>query len=224
MKTAVTMKRRCKDCKQVKGSGKDSTDGIVSAGQYLARKEHVDGSFEIRFYRYACNRDELFYVAEHFRAADMKRLSLRHGRWVFLRKYSTKIKQMHIFRREEFCFCRRYRHPFFSTDTGVVLRAMELNADLILAAKNIDGVYDSDPEKNPDAKKFKKISFHEVIERNLGVIDLTASALLEEHPIPMKIFSLKEKDSIINALGSNLTVRMWCRIRSEFSQNCNNSL
>ncbi|MBR3244054.1 MAG: UMP kinase, partial [Parasporobacterium sp.] len=93
-------------------------------------------------------------------------------------------------------------HPYFSTDTGVVLRAMEMNADLILAAKNIDGVYDKDPGKNPDAKKFKEISIHEVVERKLGVIDLTASALLDEHQIPMRIFALKEKDSIVKALGN----------------------
>ena len=103
-------------------------------------------------------------------------------------------------------------HPYFSTDTGVVLRAMEMDAEVILAAKNIDGVYDSDPGKNPDAKKFDKITIHEVVERKLGVIDLTASALLDEHPIPMRIFALKEENSIVNALtddhfhGTDVTI------------------
>ena len=89
---------------------------------------------------------------------------------------------------------------------------MEMDAEVILAAKNIDGVYDSDPGKNPDAKKFDKITIHEVVERKLGVIDLTASALLDEHPIPMRIFALKEENSIVNALtddhfhGTDVTI------------------
>ena len=65
-------------------------------------------------------------------------------------------------------------HPYFSTDTGIVLRAIELDADAILLAKAIDGVYDSDPKINPKAKKYDKISITDVVDKHLGVIDMTA--------------------------------------------------
>ena len=102
-------------------------------------------------------------------------------------------------------------HPFFSTDTGIVLRALEMGADEILLAKNIDGVYDSDPEKNPDAKRFDSISIDEVVERKLGVIDLTASALCAANRVPLAVFSLQEEQSIYKALrgdikGTRITV------------------
>ena len=96
-------------------------------------------------------------------------------------------------------------HPYFSTDVGMVLRAIEIEADCILGAKAIDGVYDSDPNKNPDAKKFDKLSISEVVDKKLGVIDLAASVLLMENKIPMKIFGLNEENSIINAVTGEFT-------------------
>ena len=87
----------------------------------------------------------------------------------------------------------------------MVLRAIEIEADCILAAKAIDGVYDSDPNKNPDAKKYDRLSISEVVEKKLGVIDLAASVLCMENKMPMKIFGLNEKDSIINAVNGNFT-------------------
>ena len=143
------------------------------------------------------------YVSEHFRAAGIKTAIFTP--WpvsTFTEVFcKDKVNEYFMEGRAVF-FAGGTGHPYFTTDTGVVLRAMEMNADVILAAKNIDGVYDKDPGKHPDAKKFKKISIHEVVERKLGVIDLTASALLDEHRIPMRIFALKEKDSIVKALGS----------------------
>lgn len=102
-------------------------------------------------------------------------------------------------------------HPFFSTDTGIVLRALELEMDEILLAKAIDGVYDSDPAKNPAAKKYESISIDEVVEKKLGVIDLTASALCAENRMPLAIFKLEEAGSITRALkgdikGTRITV------------------
>jgi len=102
-------------------------------------------------------------------------------------------------------------HPYFSTDTGVVLRAVEVEADQILLAKSIDGVYDSDPAKNPDAKRFDEITIDDVIARNLQVVDMTASILARDNKMPMAVFSLNEKDSIINTLygkfnGTRVTV------------------
>ena len=95
-------------------------------------------------------------------------------------------------------------HPYFSTDTGVVLRAVEVEADQILLAKSIDGVYDSDPAKNPDAKRFDEISIDEVIAKNLQVVDMTASILARDNKMPMAVFLLNEENSIVNTLYGKL--------------------
>ena len=92
-------------------------------------------------------------------------------------------------------------HPYFSTDTGIVLRAIELDADAILLAKAIDGVYDSDPKINPKAKKYDKISITDVVDKHLGVIDMTASVMCMENKMPLLVFGLEEENSIVNALS-----------------------
>ena len=102
-------------------------------------------------------------------------------------------------------------HPYFSTDTGVVLRAIEVEADYILLAKAIDGVYDSDPARNPDAKRYDTVSIDEVIAKNLQVVDMTASILARDNKMPMDVFSLNEENSIVNTLygkfnGTKVTV------------------
>lgn len=94
-------------------------------------------------------------------------------------------------------------HPYFSTDTGIALRAVEMEADAILLAKAIDGVYDSDPKIFPDAVKYDEISMSQVLEEKLQVIDLTATIMCLENKIPLLVFALLEKDSIVNALGEN---------------------
>ena len=81
-------------------------------------------------------------------------------------------------------------NPFFSTDTAAALRAAEIEADIILKATMVDGVYDSDPKKNPDAKKFKTLTFQEVLNQNLGVMDSTAAAICKDNNIPIIVFSL----------------------------------
>ena len=91
-------------------------------------------------------------------------------------------------------------HPYFSTDTGIVLRAIELDADAILLAKAIDGVYDSDPKVNPQARKYDTLPIQEVVDKKLGVIDMTASVMCMENRMPLMIFGLNEKNSIINAM------------------------
>jgi uridylate kinase len=95
-------------------------------------------------------------------------------------------------------------HPYFSTDTGIVLRAIEMDADAILLAKSIDGIYDSDPAVNPDAKKYDKISIQEVVAQKLGVIDMTASVMCMENKMPLVVFGLNEKNSILNALSGKV--------------------
>lgn len=92
-------------------------------------------------------------------------------------------------------------HPYFSTDTAVVLRAVEMEADVILSARSIDGVYDSDPAVNPDAKKYDEIDINEVINQRLGVIDLAAAVLCMENHMPMMIFGLNEENSIVNTVN-----------------------
>lgn len=92
-------------------------------------------------------------------------------------------------------------HPYFSTDTGIVLRAIEMEADVILLAKAIDGVYDSDPKTNPNAKKYETISIDEVVANKLAVIDLTASILCMENHMPLQVFSLNEENGITYAMN-----------------------
>lgn len=102
-------------------------------------------------------------------------------------------------------------HPYFSTDTGVVLRAVEVEAEVILLAKAVDGVYSDDPKKNPDAEKYDEISIDKVIEDNLQVVDMTASILAKENKMPMWVFGLNEDNSIVNSVngtfhGTKVTV------------------
>ena len=95
-------------------------------------------------------------------------------------------------------------HPYFSTDTGIVLRAIEMEADAILLAKAIDGVYDSDPKLNPNAKKFDTLSIQEVVDRKLGVIDMTASVMCMENKMPLVTFGLNEENSIVNTVDGKI--------------------
>ena len=90
-------------------------------------------------------------------------------------------------------------HPFFSTDTGAALRAIELQADAILLAKNVDAVYDSDPATNPDAKKYTKITHSEVLEKDLKVMDSTAASLCRDNGMKIHVFGLKEPNAIVRA-------------------------
>jgi len=89
--------------------------------------------------------------------------------------------------------------PFFSTDTGAALRAIEIKADVILLAKNVDAVYDSDPAENTKAKKYDKITHTEVLEKNLKVMDSTAASLCRDNNMKIHVFGLAEKDAIIRA-------------------------
>ncbi|MBO7709100.1 MAG: UMP kinase [Lachnospiraceae bacterium] len=96
-------------------------------------------------------------------------------------------------------------HPYFSTDTATVLRAIEIEADEILLAKSVDGVYDSDPEDDPDARKYDEVSIQEVIDKNLKVVDMTASILCRDNKMPMLVFSLNEENSIVNAANGKIS-------------------
>lgn len=95
-------------------------------------------------------------------------------------------------------------HPYFSTDTGAALRAIEIEADVILLAKNIDGVYDADPKLVKDAKRFDTITLEEVIKRNLKVMDQTAAIMCLEQKMPMLVFHLNEESSIVRSVNNQI--------------------
>ena len=94
-------------------------------------------------------------------------------------------------------------HPYFSTDTATTLRAIEIEAEGILLAKAVDGIYDSDPKLNPDAKRYDEISIQEVIDQRLAAMDLSASIMCMENAMPMYVFALEEEDSIVHAASGD---------------------
>ena len=96
-------------------------------------------------------------------------------------------------------------NPFFSTDTAAALRAVEIEADIIMKATMVDGVYDSDPKLNPNAKKYDTISYHEVLNKDLAVMDSTASALCKDNDLPILVFSIEDPENIYRAVcGENI--------------------
>lgn len=96
-------------------------------------------------------------------------------------------------------------HPYFSTDTATVLMAIEVECDVILMAKAIDGVYDSDPKTNPNAKKYDSMDINEIVDKKLGVIDLASAVLAMENKMPMMLFGLNEENSIVKTVSGNFT-------------------
>ena len=96
-------------------------------------------------------------------------------------------------------------HPYFSTDMATVLRAIEIEADVVLAARAVDGVYDSDPKTNPNAKKYDRISVKEIVDKKLGIMDLAAAVLSMDNKMPMIIFGLNEEDSIVHTVNNQIT-------------------
>ncbi len=152
------------------------------------------------------------YTSEIFRYAGMKtRVMTPFLCGSFTELYSKDGVLQAFERGEVVFFAGGTGHPYFSTDMGAALRAVEIKADIILAARAVDGVYDSDPKLNPEAKKFDTLPMKEVVEKQLGVMDLAAAVLCMENKMPMKVFGLQETDSIIHAVkgttnGTVLTV------------------
>ena len=146
------------------------------------------------------------YVSEIFRSVGMKTQILTPFACGAFTKLFSKARVNKYFEKGIVSFfAGGTGHPYFSTDTATVLRAIEIEADVILLAKSIDGVYDSDPKDNPAAKKYDEVSIHEVIEKNLQVVDMTASILARDNKMPMWVFGLNEKDSIVNTVKGNFT-------------------
>ena len=142
------------------------------------------------------------YVSEIFRTTGMKtEIFTPFACSTFTKLFSKDAANEALAQGKVVFFAGGTGHPYFSTDTGVVLRAIEMEADVILLAKAIDGVYDSDPKQNPDAKKYDEVTIDEVIEKNLQVVDMTASILARDNRMPMWVFGLNEENSIVNTMS-----------------------
>ncbi|MCR5419979.1 MAG: UMP kinase [Lachnospiraceae bacterium] len=152
------------------------------------------------------------YVSEIFRSIGMKTAILTPFECGSFTKLFSKDRANKYFSKNMVVFfAGGTGHPYFSTDTGVVLRAVEVEADGILLAKAIDGVYSSDPKTDPEAVRYDEINIQEVIDKQLKVVDLTASILAMENKMPMYVFSLIEENSIVNTIygkfnGTRVTV------------------
>lgn len=146
------------------------------------------------------------YVSELFRSQEIKTEILTPFACSTFTKMFSKDEAVRCLKKGKVVFfAGGTGHPYFSTDTGVVLRAIEVEADGIYLAKAIDGVYDDDPRKNPKAKKYDEVTIDEVIAKNLQVVDMTASILARDNKMPMWVFDLTEKNSILNAIDGKFT-------------------
>ncbi len=152
------------------------------------------------------------YVSEIFRSAGMQTSILTPFECGSFTKLFSKDRANKYFKQGKVVFfAGGTGHPYFSTDTGVVLRAVEVEADVILLAKSVDGVYTSDPAQDPNARKYDEVSIDEVIAKNLQVVDMTASILARDNKMPMRVFGLNQENSIVNAVkgdfnGTRVTV------------------
>lgn len=146
------------------------------------------------------------YVSEIFRSAGMKTEILTPFVCGAFTKLFSKDEANECFAQGKVVFfAGGTGHPYFSTDTTTVLRAVEIEAETILLAKAVDGVYDSDPKTNPQAKKYDSVHIQEVIDKKLAVVDLTASILCMENKMPMLVFGLNEENSIVRAARGEIT-------------------
>lgn len=152
------------------------------------------------------------YVSEMFRSVGLETSILTPFECGSVTKLFSKDRANKYFSKGRIVFfAGGTGHPYFSTDTGIVLRAIEMDADAIYLAKAIDGVYDSDPKTNPNAVRYEEVSIQEVIDKKLAVIDMTASVMCMENKMPLVVFGLNETDSIINTYngkfnGTKVTV------------------
>ena len=145
------------------------------------------------------------YVSEMFRAEGMKTAILSPFVCGTMTELFSKDLAVKYFEEGRVVFfAGGTGHPYFSTDTGIVLRAIEVEAEVILLAKSIDGVYNADPKIDPTAKRYDRISMQEVIDQRHAVIDLTASVMCQENHMPLAVFDLNEENSIANAMQGKI--------------------
>ena len=142
------------------------------------------------------------YVSEIFRSVGMKTQILSPFTCGTMTKPFSKYRANKYFDHNMVVFfAGGTGHPYFSTDTAAVLRAVEIEADALLLAKAIDGVYDSDPKINPAAVRYDSLTIQEVIDKKLAVVDMTASILCMENKLPMYVFALNEENSVVKAIS-----------------------
>ncbi len=181
--------------------------GIVIGGGNFWRgrsSEHIDRTKADQIGMLATVMN-CIYVSEIFRSVGMRTAVMTPFACGAFTELFSKDKVMKYFADGTVVFLAGGTgHPYFSTDTATVLRAVEIEAEVILLAKSVDGVYDSDPKENPQAKKFDEISIQEVIDRKLGVVDMTASILCMENHMPMLVFGLNQENSIVDTVNGTL--------------------
>lgn len=146
------------------------------------------------------------YVAEMFRVSGMKTIIMTPFECGNMTKLFRKDDALEALEAGTVVFfAGGTGHPYFSTDMSTVLMAVEIEADVILSGKAIDGVYDSDPKLNPNAKKYDNMEMQDIVDQKLGVIDLASAVLAVENHMPMKLFGLNGENSIVNAMTGTFT-------------------
>ena len=194
-----------KVAKQVKQLADDGVEvGVVIGGGNFWRgrtSENIDRTKADQIGMLATVMN-CIYVSEIFRSEGMKTHVLTPFECGSFTKLFSKDRANKYFEHGMVVFfAGGIGHPYFSTDTTTVLRAVEIEADVILLAKAIDGVYDSDPKVNPNAVRYDEVSIQEVIDKQLAVVDLTASIMCMENHMPMYVFGLNEENSIVKAIS-----------------------
>ena len=194
-----------KVAKQVKQLADDGVEvGVVIGGGNFWRgrtSENIDRTKADQIGMLATVMN-CIYVSEIFRSEGMKTQVLTPFECGSFTKLFSKDRANKYFEHGMVVFfAGGIGHPCFSTDTTTVLRAVEIEADVILLAKAIDGVYDSDPKVNPNAVRYDEVSIQEVIDKQLAVVDLTASIMCMENHMPMYVFGLNEENSIVKAIS-----------------------
>ena len=146
------------------------------------------------------------YVAEMFRVSGMKTMIMTPFECGNMTKLFRKDDALEALEAGTVVFfAGGTGHPYFSTEMSTVLMAVEIEADVILSGKAIDGVYDSDPKLNPNAKKYDNMEMQDIVDQKLGVIDLASAVLAVENHMPMKLFGLNGENSIVNAMTGTFT-------------------
>lgn len=194
-----------KVAKQVKQLADDGVEvGVVIGGGNFWRgrtSENIDRTKADQIGMLATVMN-CIYVSEIFRSEGMKTQVLTPFECGSFTKLFSKDRANKYFEHGMVVFfAGGIGHPYFSTDTTTVLRAVEIEAEVILLAKAIDGVYDSDPKVNPNAVRYDEVSIQEVIDKQLAVVDLTASIMCMENHMPMYVFGLNEENSIVKAIS-----------------------
>ena len=209
---AETLGKICDKIKEIVDMGVEVSIEVGGGNFWRGRtSEHIDRTKADQIGMLATVMN-CIYVSEIFRSVGMMTNILTPFECGSFTKLFSKDRANKYFEKGMVVFfAGGTGHPYFSTDTATVLRAVEIEAEAILLAKAVDGIYDSDPKTNPNAVKYDEISIEEVVAKKLAAMDLTASIMCMEQKMPMLVFALDEKDSIINAVhgkfvGTKVTV------------------